>query len=96
MAVTVYPIRDKRLVWRDIAGKVLIAERDSRTVRLLNKTASLIWALADGTRQTEDIVAEICSKFEVAPEQARVDVMEFCRQLLEAGLISMKDISTKV
>ncbi len=95
MAAIVHPIRDERLVWRDIAGEVVIAERDNRTVRALNKTASLIWTLADGTRQTEDIVAEVCTKFEVAPEQARVDVEEFCQQLLEAGLISMKDISQK-
>lgn len=95
MTATVHPIRDKRFVWRDIAGEVVIAERDSRTVRLLNKTASLIWTLADGTRQTNDIVAEVCSKFEVAPEQAQVDVEKFCEQLLEAGLISMKDISQK-
>ena len=95
MAAKVHPIRDKRLVWRDIDGEVVIAERDSRTVRLLNKTASLIWTLADGTRQTKDIVAEVCSKFEVAPEQARVDVEKFCQQLLEAGLISMKELSQK-
>ncbi len=91
MAVTVHPIRDKRFVWRDIAGEVVIAERNNRTIRVLNRTASLIWTLADGTRQTKDIVAEVCSKFEVAPEQARSDVEEFCQQLLEAGLISMKD-----
>jgi hypothetical protein len=41
-------------------------------------------------------VAEVCIKFEVASEQARVDVEEFCQQLLEAGLISMKDISQEV
>ena len=93
---TLQPIRDKRLIWRNVAGKVVIAERDSSTVRLLNKTASLIWTLADGTRQTEDIVAEVCNKFEVAPEKARIDVLEFCRKLLEAGLINIKDVSSKV
>ena len=92
MISTLYPVRDKHLVWRDIAGEVVIAERDSHTIRVLNKTASFIWTLADGTRQTEDIVAEVCNKFDVAREQARIDVDEFCRQLFEAGLISMKDV----
>ena len=96
MAATAHPVRDERLVWRDIAGEVVIAERDNSTVRILNKTASVIWTLADGTKQTDDIVAEVCNKFEVAPEQAQIDVEKFCRQLLEAGLISMKDVSTKV
>jgi len=91
MAVKIHPVRDKRFVWRDIAGEVVIAERDGQTVRILNKTAGVIWALADGTKPTEDIVAEVCNRFEVAPEKARIDVEKFCRQLLEAGLISMKD-----
>ncbi len=91
MGARVHPMRDQRVVWRDIAGEVVIAERDNRTIRVLNKTASLIWALADGTRQAEAIVAEVCNQFEVAPEQARADVEEFCRELLEAGLISMKE-----
>ncbi len=86
MVIAVCPTKDKRFVWRDIAGEVVIAERDKNTVRVLNKTGSLIWTLADGTRQTEDIAAEVCSRFDVAPEQARADVDEFCQQLLDAGL----------
>ncbi len=93
MTETVHPVREQRLVWRDIAGEVVIAERDSSTVRVLNKTASLIWALADGTKPTKDIVAEVCNKFEVSPEKARSDVEKFCEQLLDAGLINMKDVS---
>lgn len=91
MGVALYPIRDKNVVWRDITGEVVIAARNNQTISILNKTASLIWTLADGTRQVEDIVAEVCSSFEVTPEQAKVDVEEFCQQLLEAGLISMKN-----
>lgn len=93
MVLAPRPVRAEHLVWRDIAGEVVIAERDNSTVRVLNGTASLIWILADGTRQPEDIAARICSEFEVAPEQARADVDEFCLQLLEAGLISYKDTS---
>ncbi len=58
MAAASRPVRDKSVVWRDIAGEVVIAERDNRTIRVLNKTASLIWTLADGTRRAEDIVVE--------------------------------------
>lgn len=92
MATAGHPVRDKRLVWRDIAGEVVIAESDGRTVHVLNKTASMIWNLADGTRQVKDIVAEVCNRFDVATEQALVDVEEFCQQLLVAGLISMNGV----
>jgi len=90
-----YPVRDERVVWRDIAGEVVIAERDNNTVHVLNPTASLIWMLADGTRHTEDIGTMLRDKYNVAPEQASADVSEFCRQLLQAGIISMKNVSSE-
>ena len=88
MAVTGYPIRNQGVVWRDIAGEVVIAERDNSTVSILNKTASLIWSLADGTKQVEDMVIAICNRFEVTTEEAWADTEEFCLELLEAGLVS--------
>ena len=91
MGVALCPIRDKHVVWRDITGEVVIAARNSQTICILNKTASLIWTLVDGTRQIENIVAEVCSSFQVTPKQAKVDVEELCQQLLEAGLISMRN-----
>ena len=91
MKITGYPIRDDAVVWRDIAGEVVIAERDSGSIHVLNRTASLIWASADGTKQVDELATDICNRFEVTPEQARADAEEFCSQLLEAGLISLKE-----
>ena len=92
MVITGYPKRDERVVWRDIAGEVVIAESDANTVHILNGTASLIWTLADGSKQIKDMVTEICNRFEVTPEQARADAEDFCDQLLEAGLVSLKSV----
>jgi hypothetical protein len=91
MEITGCPVRNERVVWKNIDGEVVIADMEGSTIRMLNKTAGLIWASADGTRRIEDIVAEVYDKFEITPEQARADVMEFCRELLQAGLISMKE-----
>jgi hypothetical protein len=89
MSITGYLIRDDRVVWRDIAGQVVIAERDNSKIRTLNKVASLIWTLADGTKQLDDIVAVICDKFEVDKEQAQADCDEFCNELMSSDLISV-------
>ncbi len=91
MEITGYLVRNKGVVWRDIAGQVVIAERDSGTVHVLNETASLIWILADGTKLAQDMAAEVCSRFEVTPENALADTNEFCQQLLEAILLSSKN-----
>jgi len=86
MEVKGYLSREKRVVWRDIAGEVVIVEEDGTTVHMLNKTASLIWNLADGTRRPDDISRELCQRFEVTPGQAERETERFCRQLTEAGL----------
>ncbi len=84
-------VRDENVVWRDIADEVIIVEKDYTTIRVLNKTASFIWTLADGTRCVDDITSEICNKYDVTPEQARSHTEEFCNQLLETGLIKLVD-----
>jgi hypothetical protein len=91
MKMTDYIIRSEGVVWRDVSGEVVIAERDNSTLHVLNKTASLIWTLADGTNQMNDLATAICNRFDVTPEQARVDTEEFCKQLLRAGLVWLKD-----
>ena len=94
MAITGYLVRNKEVIWRDIAGEVVVAERNNNAdnLRVLNRTASLMWTLADGTRQMEDIVTAIWNRFEVTPEQARDDAEEFCRNLLDAGLASVDEV----
>jgi hypothetical protein len=89
MEITGYPVQNDRVVWKNIDGEVVIVEPESSHIRILNGTASLIWTLADGTRQTKDFVPVICGEFDVTPEEARADVMEFCQELLQAGLINM-------
>ena len=84
-----YLLRGSSVIWRDIAGEVVIAEKNDGTIRALNKTASIIWSLADGTRRAEDIVTDLYNRFEVTMERARADVDEFCRELTEANLISL-------
>ena len=89
MTVKEYPARNKGVIWRDIAGEVVIVGEDDNTVRMLNKTASVIWSLADGSRHLQEIVDAICNKFEVPPQEAGADVEEFCSELVDAGLLSL-------
>ena len=91
MGIKGYIIRNEDVVWRDISGEVVIAERDNNTIHVLNKTASLIWTLADGTKQMKDLASAIYNRFDVTPEQALVETEEFCNQLLEASLAWLKD-----
>ncbi len=81
-----YVSRSDEVIWRDIAGEVVIVGENDCTIRMLNETASYIWLLADGTRLSDEIAAALSQRFEVAPEEAQADVDQFCSELLEANL----------
>jgi hypothetical protein len=84
------PRPSEDVIWRNIAGEVVIADRDNGTIRVLNKTASAIWCLLDGTNDISDIASKLSNTYDTSPETARQDSLDFCRQLLEGGLLSVK------
>jgi len=85
-----YPKRREDNIWRDIGGEVVILDEDSTQVCLLNKTAALIWTLADGTRTVEEIAENIHQRFKVSLQEAVADVRELGAQLLEADLVEFR------
>lgn len=55
---------------------------DLEAIYTLNPVAAQIWDLLDGQRDGYAILAEIVREYDVSPEQARVDLIEFLEQLL--------------
>lgn len=79
-------------VTRDIGGETIIVPirdhvGDLDSIYSLNEVGTLIWQLIDGQKTVNRIVDEICMAFDVSPEEARKDTLEFVRSLEEAGLI---------
>ena len=91
MTIDGYVERDETVIWRDIGGEVVIVGQEDSTVRMLNETASYIWSLADGTMRIEGMVGALCHKFNVSADEARVDVEQFCSELIEAKLASIRE-----
>ena len=76
-------------VWRDLGDEVVILDEVGTQVCMLNKTAAMVWILADGTKTLDEIAESVCKRFDVGPEKALADVREFRDQLLGAGLAEM-------
>ncbi len=85
-----YLLRNDDVLWRDIAGEVVIVREDHDTVHMLNKTASLIWSLADGSKELQEIVDAVCDRFDITSHQALLDIEEFCTTLTQAGLLRIE------
>jgi hypothetical protein len=78
--------KDQLIVSRKIAGKfVLVPIRqkaeDVESIYNMNEVGGRIWQLIDGKRRLEEIRDVIVEEFEVTPEKAEGDLVEFVEQL---------------
>ena len=87
--------RQGEYVSRTIAGETILVPVRGRVGDLdsifnLNETASFIWNRIDGQATFDEIVAQVCSEFDVSTEAAEADARQFIAALQEAGLIAPK------
>ncbi len=86
-----YPIRKQNTPWRELDKEIVIVSPQGGMIHILNRTASEIWKLADGTHTIENIIQKIYEHFEVSIEQAEIDVKHFIEDLEIKQLITFKD-----
>ena len=80
------------IVFRKIADEVILVPirqnvGDLESIYTLNGTATRIWELMDGKIKVREIKEKIVEEFEVAPEEAGKDLMEYLQQLEKVSAI---------
>ena len=90
--LTRYYAKDADLVTRCVAGETIIVPiknkvGDLDSIYTLNDIGTMIWQLIDGKKNVGQIVESICNAYEVTPEEAEEDAVDFLKSLEEAGLI---------
>jgi hypothetical protein len=74
------------IVFRKIADEfILVPIRqnvgDLESISTLNEVAARIWELIDGKMKVREIKNKIVEEFEVIPQQAEKDLIEYLQQL---------------
>jgi hypothetical protein len=74
------------IVFRKIADEfILVPIRqnvgDLESISTLNEVAARIWELIDGKMKVREIKDKIVKEFEVTPQQAEKDLIEYLNQL---------------
>lgn len=87
-----YPVPAPGVVSRVIGEEAVLVQPERAKVKVLNEVGAHIWELADGTRTIEQIVALLCSEYQVDPDQAQADTLEFIGELVERGLLLVNDL----
>jgi hypothetical protein len=86
ISVSSIPSHSPRVVFRRINDECLlipltdnIADMDS--LYRLNETGVFIWEMIDGKRDIRDITARMAEEFDVDPDEAEKDIMQFFEQV---------------
>ncbi len=74
------------VIWRRIGDDIVVIKDDGLSTHVLNKTAAFIWEKCDGQNGVEEIVTQLCERFDVSPEEAAADVNEIIAQWLQVGI----------
>lgn len=81
------------LVSRRVADEIIIVPVRSNVgdldfIYTLNQVGSLIWESIDGQMDIDQIARRVAEKYDVTPEAAENDVLEFLDSLEGAGLVT--------
>jgi hypothetical protein len=87
-------IRSKMVVSRRVAGETLIVPvrgkvGDLASIYSFNQTGSLIWQLLETPKGLADLINAVEQEYDVAPDQARLDVTQFLQDTLAVGLVEV-------
>lgn len=77
-----------------VGSETVILHTDKGEYFGLNEVGASIWRLVQQPRSVEEIKSELVSEYDVTPEQCEEDLMQILAQLVEAGLIEIRDGST--
>jgi hypothetical protein len=76
------------VVSRVIDGEAVLVDPEHARIRVLNAVGARIWELMDGQQTLGDIAQAITAEYEVDLPRAQTDVLAFCADLTQAGVLT--------
>lgn len=80
----------KQVLWKTVGDEVVVVDSENENYSYLNMTGKDVWGLIDKGCEVDDIVKELCAKYDATEDQVRKDVMTLVNDLVKAGLIVSK------
>ena len=75
------------IVSRQLDGEAVLVIPGKAQVKVINPTGAAIWSLLDGRRSVNEIALVLCDEFDVEPEQAKLDTLDFIADLAARGIL---------
>ena len=87
MDLSVVLTRNPNAAYRIYDGQATVVLPEEAEVDVINPIGSLIWERIDGKRSLEEILAIVVDEYDVAPDQARADLIAFIESLREHRMV---------
>ena len=81
---------EKDIIWNRVGKEIIIImtrEKDEKILRL-NSTAGFIWENSDGKWTVQDVVNDLCLKYEVEKTKALGETVKLLNQMEKIQLIT--------
>lgn len=86
-----YPKPHSQTAGRVIDGEAVLILSEVSEINVLNEVGARIFELSDGTHSIRDIVQSVADEYEVAPQQAEQDVLEFVQKLVKQQVLVLAE-----
>jgi PqqD family protein of HPr-rel-A system len=83
--------RASALPYQRLDEEVLVVDPRTRSVHLLNPTATRVWELLQSTTTQSRLLELLCAEFEAPPDAIRTDLERLLGDLSAKGLIGRED-----
>jgi hypothetical protein len=85
-------VKKKDVPYRIIESQAVIVNQNKENKLMyhtINEIGTEIWELIDGKRTIKEIIEEIIKKYEIEPESAQKDIIDFIQELKEKDLVEV-------
>jgi hypothetical protein len=77
------------LSWRVVDNEAIIVRPDDGASYVLNPVGTTVWELANGERTLVEIVRAVCTTYEVTPDRALRDIVEWVDWMQARKLVGL-------
>ena len=77
-------------VLREIAGEHLaipVTAENSTDIVVLNPVSVILWTELETGKTLKELTDKICESFDITPDEAQADIVEFVNYLVEKGVV---------
>ena len=84
-------VRNHKIAWQAVDDKVVLVSPQNHKIHILSGSGSRIWEFLKHPRGQEELVALVCSEFDVEEQAAQSDMDIFLQDLHAEQLIAERD-----